>query len=53
MLQTQKKHSDTRMETTPPNTEESDEQSGERPHSPPKDPTRYGDWEVAGRCIDF
>ena len=18
-----------------------------------KDPTRYGDWEIAGRCIDF
>jgi hypothetical protein len=36
----------------------------ERPESPPEtvtetgraehpDPTRYGDWEIGGRCIDF
>ncbi|SMF95607.1 Protein of unknown function [Methylomagnum ishizawai] len=23
-----------------------------QPASPP-DPTRYGDWQVGGRCIDF
>ena len=24
------------------------------PNSPPRlEPTRYGDWEKAGRCIDF
>ncbi|BBL75320.1 DUF1674 domain-containing protein [Methylomagnum ishizawai] len=21
--------------------------------APPPDPTRYGDWQVGGRCIDF
>lgn len=28
------------------------EQPEERPRRP-VDPTRYGDWEVNGRCIDF
>jgi hypothetical protein len=23
------------------------------PNSPRPEPTRYGDWEKAGRCIDF
>ena len=23
------------------------------PSPPPPDPTRYGDWEKNGRCIDF
>ncbi len=26
--------------------------SGENP-KPRPDPTRYGDWEIGGRCIDF
>lgn len=30
---------------------------GDRPDKPGKperpDPTRYGDWEIDGRCIDF
>ena len=34
---------------TPCNTEESVEIGG--PKGP--EPTRYGDWEVAGRCSDF
>jgi len=25
----------------------------QEPASPPLDPTRFGDWERAGRCIDF
>lgn len=25
--------------------------AGEDPNKP--DPTRYGDWEINGRCIDF
>ncbi len=24
-----------------------------KPDRPPLDPTRYGDWEKNGRCIDF
>lgn len=23
------------------------------PAAPKPDPTRYGDWEIGGRCIDF
>jgi hypothetical protein len=38
-----------------------DADQAERPEAPPKeiggrkgpDPTRYGDWEKNGRCIDF
>jgi hypothetical protein len=38
-----------------------DADQAERPEAPPKeiggrkgpDPTRYGDWEKGGRCIDF
>ena len=40
---------------------EQDTGESEAPSSPPReiggrdgpDPTRYGDWEKAGRCIDF
>jgi hypothetical protein len=40
---------------------EDDADQSERPEAPPKeiggrkgpDPTRYGDWEKGGRCIDF
>ena len=27
--------------------------AGGDPILPPPDPTRFGDWERAGRCIDF
>ena len=27
--------------------------SSEKKHKKPVDPTRYGDWEKDGRCIDF
>ncbi|WP_084756196.1 DUF1674 domain-containing protein [Candidatus Paracaedibacter symbiosus] len=34
---------------------ESDAEATQEPAAPPpkKDPTRYGDWEKNGRCIDF
>ena len=29
-------------------------EDGDRPETPERpDPTRYGDWEIDGRCIDF
>ena len=41
-------------------TEKDEVEETEKPESPPEiggrdgpDPTRYGDWEKAGRCIDF
>ena len=45
-----------------PRLHESDAPAGESPKQPPPveiggrkglDPTRYGDWEKDGRCIDF
>jgi len=42
------------------NTPDADDTSSEAPDRPKEiggrgglDPTRYGDWEKAGRCIDF
>ncbi len=32
---------------------DSQEQEQEQEQSPRPDPTRYGDWEKDGRCIDF
>ena len=30
------------------------EEGGGKPEKPERpDPTRYGDWEIDGRCIDF
>ena len=37
-------------ETADP-TEKADVREDEKPGTP--DPTRYGDWEKKGRCIDF
>ena len=31
----------------------SDPRDPESGHPPRPDPTRYGDWEIGGRCIDF
>ena len=31
----------------------SDPRDPESGHPPHPDPTRYGDWEIGGRCIDF
>jgi hypothetical protein len=52
------------MATTPPNIPEPDAPKSAEPEpAPPKpreiggpkgpEPTRYGDWEVNGRCTDF
>lgn len=50
---------------TPPDATEASEQEPAPPEDPPSerpreiggrgglDPTRYGDWEKNGRCIDF
>ena len=46
---------------TPAPTEPTDDQSGEKIRKKPEEiggpkglePTRYGDWERKGRCIDF
>lgn len=39
---------ETPEEKSPGTTPQSKERSQSRP-----DPTRYGDWELRGRCIDF
>jgi len=57
---------DNEVETTIPNahkepTSRDDNPTHDEPYSAPTelggrdgpDPTRYGDWEKAGRCIDF
>ena len=36
-----------------PSTTEVERQREAAPAPPPPDPTRYGDWEKNGRCIDF
>jgi len=37
-----------------PGPEEAGRGGREETETPPKpDPTRYGDWEIDGRCIDF
>lgn len=39
-----------------PNTissEKKEEKTPSSPNTPKLDPTRYGDWEKNGRCIDF
>jgi len=41
---------DTHVDNTPP---EEDTRSKEIGGRGGLDPTRYGDWEKAGRCIDF
>jgi hypothetical protein len=42
---------------TPTSTDASDEvrpkHADAKPRKPEPDPTRYGDWEKNGRCIDF
>lgn len=53
MLETQKKRSDAPPGEVPSDLENPDEQSEETAENSPRDPTRYGDWEVGGRCIDF
>lgn len=53
MLQTQKKRPDVPAEDVQLNFEKRDDGNVEERDSTPKDPTRYGDWEVRGRCIDF
>ena len=42
---------DKRNETLSP--ENHSEPSTDQLESQPVDPTRYGDWEINGRCIDF
>ena len=42
---------DKRNETLSP--EDHSKPSTEQPDSHTVDPTRYGDWEINGRCIDF
>jgi hypothetical protein len=44
----------------PEDTEKDDVETPQQPEKPKEiggreglDPTRYGDWEKAGRCIDF
>lgn len=45
------------VEPTPPPAREPQPQSAPRERTTPEgdalDPTRYGDWEKNGRCIDF
>ena len=53
MLETHRIRSDAPSGEGQSDSENSDEKRGEKRESPPKDPTRYGDWEVGGRCIDF
>ncbi len=53
MLETQKKRSQAPPGDGRSDIENADEQCDEKIEDPPKDPTRYGDWEVGGRCIDF
>jgi hypothetical protein len=49
-----------KRETSEPPAPEPEKPAEQKPHSPreiggPKgpEPTRYGDWEIGGRCIDF
>lgn len=52
---------DKRAEISPPEADTADHDSASADKDRPKeiggrgglDPTRYGDWEKAGRCIDF
>lgn len=37
----------------PLSSENYSEPDAEQLESQPVDPTRYGDWEINGRCIDF
>ena len=53
MLETQKMRSDAPSGEGQSDSENPDEKRVEKRENPPKDPTRYGDWEVGGRCIDF
>jgi hypothetical protein len=49
------KSNDTERETTPAANEPRDNPAKPREIGGPKgpEPTRYGDWEVGGRCSDF
>lgn len=40
---------ETTPEPTPPETEEAEA----APQKPRLEPTRYGDWELNGKCVDF
>ena len=53
MLETRNNRPDKPSGDVQPDIENTKEQSEEEPENSPKDPTRYGDWEVGGRCIDF
>ena len=53
MLETRKKRSGAPQGERRSDIEDTDEQCEDNKENPPKDPTRYGDWEVGGRCIDF
>ena len=53
MLDDQKTHSGVPREDEPVNEEHNNAQSDEPRGNSPHNPTRYGDWEVGGRCNDF
>ena len=53
MLRKQKMRSDAPSGEGQSDLENPDEKRVEKRENPSKDPTRYGDWEVGGRCIDF
>ena len=53
MLETQKNGSERPTGEASSDTKNTEESSQDDRKKPPKDPTRYGDWEVGGRCIDF
>lgn len=47
---TKKKTNDSKVDNNPPKKKKPPKEIGGRGGL---DPTRYGDWEKAGRCIDF
>ncbi len=41
------------MQETLENKEELEQEEETPPEKPKLDPTRYGDWEMNGKCVDF
>ena len=53
MIEDQKTRSGTPSADEPEHEESNHGQSNDDRDASPRNPTRYGDWEVGGRCIDF
>ena len=53
MPDTEKQRSNSSQPDSEPVTEKADKSNRAKNDNQLLDPTRYGDWEIGGRCIDF